>query len=142
MTSPQWSNQREALTILWREEPAFLSVVEVVRLVGTPLTMLVGTMKHMAKRAVPVKAWATEIEAIAATTITDVLEASWKRDGQDEQPQWGQESDRFAQLLPTYQAWHTLAYRPQVLAQMAALPPEHRVFTDLGERIPASMCIG
>ena len=142
VTLPQWSNQREALTILSREAPAFLSVAEVVRLVGTPLTMLIGTMKHMAKRAVPVKAWATEIEAIAATTITNVLEASWKWDGRGEPPQWGQESDRFAQLWPTYQAWHTLAYRPQVLAQMASLPPEHRVFTDLGERVRASMRIG
>ena len=46
VTSPQWSNQRESLTILWREAPAFLSVVEVVRLVGTPLTMLVDDEAH------------------------------------------------------------------------------------------------
>ena len=97
------ANRREVLTIFRRQIPASLDVAEVIRLIGTPLTMLVGTMKHMAKRAVPVKAWATEIEAIATPTITDVLEASWKWDGQSEQPQWEPDSDRFTQLFPTYQ---------------------------------------
>ena len=140
--SVPWANRREVLTIFRGQMPAFLDVAEVIRLIGTPLTMLVGTMKHMTKRAVPVKAWATEIEVITVPTITNVLEASWKWDGQSEQPQWEPDSDRFTQLFPTYQAWHTLAYKPQVLTQMAALPPEHRVFTDLGERIRANMCIG
>ncbi len=121
---------------------AFLDVTEAIRLIGTPLTMLVGTMKHMSKCSVPVKAWTKEIEAIAAPTIMDVLEASWKWDGQSEQPQWEPDSDRFMELFPTYQSWHTLAHRPQVLAPMAALPPEHQVFTDLGKRIRASMRSG
>jgi hypothetical protein len=81
------SHQRQALTVLCREVPQFLEVSEVVRLIGSPLTTLIGAMKHMAKRVLPVKAGATEIEAIATPTITDVLEASWKWDGQNEQPQ-------------------------------------------------------
>jgi hypothetical protein len=80
---------------------------------------------------VPVKAGGTEIEAIAAPTVTDVLESSWKWDGQGEQPQWELDSVRFRHLFPTYQAWYTLAYRPSVLAQMVSLPSEHPVFTEL-----------
>jgi hypothetical protein len=102
--STPWANRREVLTIFRRDIPVFLDVAEVIRLIGTPLTMLIGTMKHMAKRTVPVKAWATEIEAITSPTIMDVLEASWKWDGQSEQPQGGPDSDRFIELFPTYQA--------------------------------------
>ena len=137
----QWE-KREELTVLCRETPPFLEVSEVIKLIGTPLTTLIGAIKHMAKRAVPVKAGGTEIEAIAAPTIADVLESSWKWDGQGEQPEWKPDSVRFRQLFPTYQAWHTLAYSPSVLAQMVSLPPEHRVFTELGERIQASMRAG
>ncbi len=87
--STPWSHQRQALTILCREVPQFLEVSEVVKLIDIPLTTLIGTMKHMVKRAVPVKAGTTEIEAIASPTITDVLEASWKWHGQSEQPHGG-----------------------------------------------------
>ena len=134
----QWS-KRQVLTILWRETPDFLDVTEVIRLIGTPLTTLIGTMKHMSKRAAPVKAWATEVEAIAAPTIMDVLEASWKWDGLGEQHEWGVDNDKFMQLFSTYKAWRTLAYNPRLLAPVAALSPENRIFTDLGERIRASM---
>ena len=139
--STQWE-KRQVLTVLCREVPLFLDVSEVIKLIGTPLTTLIGAIKHMAKRAVPVKAGGTEIEAIAAPTIADVLESSWKWDGQGDQPPWEPDSVKFKQFFPTYQAWHTLAYRPSVLAQMVSLPPEHRVFTELGDRIQASMRAG
>jgi hypothetical protein len=54
----------------------------------------------------------------------------------------GPDSVRFTQLFPTYQSWYTLAHRPSVIARMAVLPPDHRVFTELGERIRASMRVG
>jgi hypothetical protein len=114
----------EVLTVLCREVPLFLDVSEVIKFIGTPLTTLIGAIKHMTKRAVSVKAGGTEIEAIATPTIADVLESSWKWDGQDEQSQWESDSVRFSQFFPTYQAWHTLVYRPSVLVQMVSFPPE------------------
>ncbi len=67
---------------------------------------------------------------------------AWKWDGQGEQSQWESDSVRFRHLFPTYQVWYTLAYSPSVLAQMVSLPPEDRVFTELGERIQASIRAG
>jgi hypothetical protein len=109
--STQWE-KRQVLTVLCREVSLFLDVSEVIKLIGAPLTTLMGAIKHMVKRTVPVKVGGTEIEAIAAPTVTDVLESSWKWDGQGEQSQWEPESVRFRHLFPTYQTWYTLAYSP------------------------------
>jgi hypothetical protein len=83
------------LTNFGREMTVFLDVTEVIRLIDTPLTMLVGTMKHMVNRTVPVKTWVTEIETITVPAIMDVLETSWNLDGQSEQPHWLSDSDTF-----------------------------------------------
>jgi hypothetical protein len=80
--STQWE-KRQVLTVLCREVPLFLDVSEVIKLIGAPLTTLIATIKHMVKRVVPVKAGGTEIETIAAPTVTDVLESSSTSVGSD-----------------------------------------------------------
>ena len=137
-----WRVRRPQLTVLHPALPAPLSAPQIVDVLGTALGQFVQAAKHAKKRATPVQAWATAVEATAAPAARAVLEAAWKWDGVGGQPVRGTDGPGFDALFLTYRACFTIATHPDVLAPWSGLPPGHKTLGELAQRFRAGMRLG